>query len=226
MNEKTNRPAALRWRTVAELGAAALLAACATPVPYDYSAFRAAKPASMLLMPPLNETNDVRATAGVLAQATLPLAGAGYYVLPVALVDETFRQNGLTQSAEIQGVPVEKLREIFGADAAVYLKVTQYGTTYKVISSETTVAVEARVVDLRSGALLWEGRAQASSAEQNNSNQGGLIGMLVQAVVNQIVHSVTDASFQYAAIADNRLLSPRKPNGMLFGPRSPHYGKD
>lgn len=221
----TSEKAGCRWRVGAVLAVAALLGACATPVPYDYSAFREAKPASMLLMPPLNETNDVKATSGVLAQATLPLAEAGYYVLPVTLVDETFRQNGLTQSAEIQSVPVEKLREIFGADAAVYLKVTQYGTTYKVLKSETAVAVHARVVDLRSGRLLWEGKAQASSAEQNNSNQG-LIGMLVQAVVDQIVNSITDASFKYAAIADNRLLAPRKPNGLLFGPRSPNYGKD
>ncbi|MCK7496771.1 MAG: DUF799 domain-containing protein [Comamonadaceae bacterium] len=226
MKRLIERARARRTALAASLAAAALLTACATPTPYDYTALKQARPASMLVLPPLNETNDVKATSGVLAQATLPLAEAGYYVLPVALVDETFRQNGLTQAAEIQSVPVDKLREIFGADAAVYLKVTQYGTTYKVLSSETTVAVQARVVDLRSGTLLWEGAAQASSAEQNNSSQGGLVGLLVQAVVNQILHSVTDASFKYAAIADNRLLTPRKPNGLLYGPRSPKYGTD
>lgn len=206
--------------------AAAALGGCATTAPYDYSAFKESRPASMLILPPLNNTNEVKATNGVLAQATQPLAEAGYYVLPVGLVDETFKQNGLTQAADIQQVSTEKLREIFGADAAVYLKVTQYGTTYKVLSSDTTVAVEGRIVDLRSGRVLWEGKAQASSAEQNSSNQAGLIGVLVEAVVKQIMHTVSDASFQYAGTADARLLTPRKPNGLLFGPRSPNYGKD
>lgn len=219
-------PAARPLRLVLAALAAAALGGCATTAPYDYSAFKESRPASMLILPPLNNTNEVKATNGVLAQATQPLAEAGYYVLPVGLVDETFKQNGLTQAADIQQVSTDKLREIFGADAAVYLKVTQYGTTYKVLSSDTTVAVEGRIVDLRSGRVLWEGKAQASSAEQNSSNQAGLIGVLVEAVVKQIVHTVSDSSFQYAGTADARLLTPHKPNGLLYGPRSPNYGKD
>lgn len=219
-------PAARPLRLALAALAAAALGGCATTAPYDYSAFKESRPASMLILPPLNNTNEVKATNGVLAQATQPLAEAGYYVLPVGLVDETFKQNGLTQAADIQQVSTEKLHEIFGADAAVYLKVTQYGTTYKVLSSETTVAVEGRIVDLRNGRVLWEGKAQASSAEQNSSNQAGLIGALVEAVVKQIVHTVSDAGFQYAGTADARLLTPHKPNGLLYGPRSPNYGKD
>lgn len=221
---KLSAARAPRWAFVAAVAAA--LGGCATTAPYDYTAFRESRPTSMLILPPVNNTNEVKATHGVLAQATQPLAEAGYYVLPVGLVDETFRQNGLTQAADIQDVSTAKLREIFGADAAVYLKVTQYGTTYKVLSSDTTVAVEGRIVDLRSGRVLWEGSARASSAEQSSSNQAGLIGMLVEAVVKQIVHTVSDTSFQYAGVANARLLTPHKPNGVLYGPRSPHYGKD
>ena len=83
----------------------------------------------------------------MLSQATVPLAESGYYVLPVALVEETFRQNGLTVPADIHAVPVAKLREIFGADAALYVTVTEYGSKYQVISSVTRVAANARLVD-------------------------------------------------------------------------------
>jgi hypothetical protein len=117
------------------------------------------------------------------------------------------------------------LREYFGADAAVYIKVRQYGTSYAVISSTTTVALEARVVDLRSGELLWQGEARASSAEQQQQNQGGLIGLLVTAVVKQIIGTVSDASYNYAAIANQRLLGAPRQNGLLPGPRSPAYGQ-
>ena len=202
------------------------LGGCATKAPpYDYSAFQKAKPASLLVLPPVNESPDIKATPGTWAHATRPLAEAGYYVLPVTLVDETFRQNGLGTANEIHDVPYPKLRDFFGADAAVYLKVKKYGTTYAVVASDTRVEVEGRIIDLRSGELLWQGRAFASSAEQQQQSQGGLVGLLVVALVNQIVGTATDAAFTYAAIADQRMLGAPRYNGVLPGPRSPLYGR-
>jgi hypothetical protein len=203
-----------------------MLAGCATKPPaYDYSAFIEARPASLLVLPPVNESPDVKATPGVWSHATRPLAEAGYYVLPVTLVDETFRQNGVQTSHEAQDLPFPKLRDYFGADAAVYLRVKQYGTSYAVIASETRVAVEGRIVDLRSGKLLWEGSAVATSAEQQQQSQGGLVGLLVAAVVQQILSTATDAAYTYAGIADQRMLGAPRYNGVLPGPRSPLYGQ-
>jgi len=203
----------------------AALGACATAPPYDYTAFKQNRPVSMLVLPPLNETPEVIATYGVLSQVTLPLAEAGYYVVPVSLMDETFRQNGLNNPAEIHDVSAQKLREIFGADAAVYIKVTQYGTSYAIVASDTRVTVQARIVDLRTGQLLWRGSATASSSESRSSSQGGLAELLVRAIVAQIIETASDASFNYAGIASQRLLLPRT-NGVLHGPRSPNYQKD
>jgi hypothetical protein len=203
-----------------------LLAGCATRIPpYDYSAFVQAKPVTLLVLPPLNESPDVNAVPGVWAQATLPLAEAGYYVLPVTLVDQTFRQNGVTTPNEAHEIAPQKLRDFFGADAAVYVKVKKYGTSYAVIASETRVEIEGRIVDLRSGALLWQGMAAATSAEQRQQSQGGLIGLLVMAVVQQIVGTATDAAYGYAGIANQRMLGAPSYNGVLPGPRSPLYGR-
>lgn len=206
--------------------AAALIATgCATPTPYDYSAFKQSRPASILVLPPLNSLPDVAATYSMLSQVTLPLAESGYYVLPVSLVDETFRQNGLYNPPEMHEVAPQKLREIFGADAALYINIKQYGTSYAVLASESRVTAEARLVDLRSGQSLWQGEATASSAE-GRSSSGGLVGLLVQAVVAQIVESVTNKSHPIAGITSNRLLAAGRPSGMLYGPRSPNYQKD
>lgn len=203
-----------------------LLSGCATPPPpYDYSAFQRAKPATLLVMPPVNDSPDVKATPAMWASATLPLAEAGYYVLPVTLVDETLRQNGVDSASDAQEIALPKLREFFGADAAVYIRVTKYGTSYAVVSSETRVEAEAKVVDLRSGELLWQGKAAASSAEQQQQNQGGLLGLLVAAVVKQIVGTASDAAYSYAGLASGRLLGAPRYNGILPGPRSPSAGK-
>ena len=204
----------------------AVLGGCATkPAAYDYAAFNRAKPATLLVMPPLNDSPDVKATPALWAHATLPLAEAGYYVLPVTLVDETFRQNGIETADDAQNIPYPRLHEYFGADAAVYIKVTRYGTSYAILASETRVEAEARIIDLRTGELLWQGKAMATSAEQQQQNQGGLIGLLVAAVVKQIVGTTTDAAYNYAGIVSSRLLGAPRYNGVLPGPRSPLYGQ-
>lgn len=203
-----------------------VLAGCASqPKNYDYSAFLQAKPASLLVLPPLNNSPEVSATAGVWANATHPLSEAGYYVMPVTLVDETLRGNGVQTAADAHDIPHAKLREVFGADAAVYIKVTRYGTTYMVIGSETRVDVTASIVDLRTGQLLWNGSASASSAEQQQANQGGIVGMLITALLRQVLDTTTDAAFAYSAVANTRLLGAPRDNGVLPGPRSPLYGK-
>ena len=208
-------------RGMAVLAVLALLGACATPPSQDYTAFRESRPASVLILPPLNETPEVGATAGMLAQMSAPLAESGYYVMPVAVVSETFRQNGLDNAADIHQVAPDKLREIFGADTALYTTVVQYGSTYTILDSSVRVEARARLVDLRSGKVLWSGSALAVS--QNSNANNGLIGLLVSAAINQVLNSMTDAAFPVAGMASARLLSAGQPNGLLYGPRSPRY---
>jgi len=205
----------------------AMLGGCVTQTPYDYTAFKQSKPRSILVMPPVNTSPDIQAGYSMLSHVTLPLSEAGYYVLPVAVVDETFKQNGVMSADEAQAIPTAKLHEIFGADAALYLEITEYGTSYRLIASEVAVTAKAKLVDLRDGRLLWDGSARASSAEnQNNNGGGGLIGLLVTAAVEQIMNSLTDRSHQIAGITSARLLTAGTHNGILRGPRSPQYAEN
>jgi hypothetical protein len=206
--------------------AAGLTTGCATQTkPYDYTAFKESRPASILVLPPINNSPDVAATYSLFSQVTYPLAESGYYVFPVTLVDETFRQNGLNNPPEMHEVTLKRLREIFGADSALYINIKQYGTSYAVVASESRVTAEARLIDLRSEQVLWTGSASASSAEGRNSS-GGLVGMLVQAIVSQILESSMNQSHQIAGITSSRLLSADMHNGILFGPHSPKYKTD
>jgi len=205
-----------------------LMTACAThPItPFDYSAYKQSRPRSVVILPPLNESPDVNATYSMLSQMTQPLAEAGYYVFPVALVDETFRQNGLSVANDIHAVAPGKLREIFGADAALYVTVTQYGATYTVLNSVAVVTAKAKLVDLKTGITLWQGTASANNNEGGNSGGGGLIGALVAAAVKQVINSTTDASHPVAGLTSQRLLSAGHVNGVLYGPYSDKFGSD
>lgn len=213
-------------KLMAGLLALAVLGGCVSPKTVDYSAYKQSRPKTILVLPPLNNSPDVKASYSLLSQVTYPLAEAGYYVLPIALVDETFRQNGLTTPADIHQAPANKLQEIFGADAALYITVTDYGTRYMIISSETVVTASAKLVDLKSGITLWTGSARASSEEGGNNGGGNLIGMLITAAVKQVINSSTDAGHPIAGVTSARLLSAGQPAGLLYGPRSPKYGTD
>ena len=98
---------------------------------------------------------------------------------------------------------------------------TDYGTKYKVVDSATTVAAEATLIDLRTGTKLWTGKASASTAEQRNQQNSGLAGMLVAAVVNQVIGTLSDQGHPMAGLTSQRLLRAGPPNGLLYGPRSP-----
>jgi hypothetical protein len=130
------------------------LAACATAPTTDDSALRARPPKSILVLPPINESADVRATPSVLAQATYPLAEGGYYVMPVTLVSEMFKQNGMTLPEQMHATPLDKLQSIFGADAVLYISIQKYGTSYQIINSVTQTKASAKLVDLKTGQTL------------------------------------------------------------------------
>ncbi|MBS1186202.1 MAG: hypothetical protein H6R04_220 [Burkholderiaceae bacterium] len=221
---KINYPVTLRLAALA--AATTIIGGCATTrQQYDYTAFKEARPASILVLPPINNSPDVNGTYSMMSQVTQPLAESGYYVFPVTLVDETFKQNGLTSPNDIHDVPVKKLREIFGADAALYINIKDYGTKYIVISSETRVTAAAKIVDLRTGKTLWSGAATASSAE-GDSGGGGLAGVLIKAVVKQVLETSLEQGHVIAGHTSNRLLSAARPNGILYGPRSSQHQKE
>ena len=194
------------------------------PEPYDYSAFLQKKPRSILVLMPTNDSTDVTGSAAVLANAVAPLSEVGYYVFPVTLVNDTFKQNGITEPSEIAAVPLNKLDKIFHADSVLYINIKDYGTSYAVISSSTKVVLEAKLIDIKSGAKLWEGTATA--IEDSSSGQSSLLGMLVSAVISQVANTISDRSYDLAAMADAYLFSSNCHNCILYGPYSPHYGKD
>ena len=212
-------------RRLAQVGVAALtavvLTGCAAK-PYDYTNFRAHRPRSIVVLPPLNESTAVEATWGYFSTVTRPLAERGYYVFPIAVVDQFLKENGLPTAGEMHQVPLNKVREILGADAVLFITVEQYGSKYQVINTSTTVAARGRLVDTRTGTLLWEGRRVVQ--HNSSSGQSNLIAMLVAAAVSQIVNTSVDAAHGVSRTT-NAILFHTKDQGLLLGPYHPEYLK-
>ncbi len=194
--------------------------------PYNYANYRAHPPRSILVLPPLNESTDVRGTYGYLSTVTVPLAEMGYYVYPVAVVDQFLKENGQPTAGEMHQIPPAKIREIVGADAVLYVTLKRYGTKYQVLNSATTASVKASLVDTASGLTLWEGSAtvQQNSASENSAGGSGILGVLVagavSAAVDQAVNSSTDKAHEVCRLANAQLFLAKN-RGLPYGPYSP-----
>jgi hypothetical protein len=198
-----------------------LLAGCATVESYDYSNYRAHRPRSILVIPPLNESTAVEATYGYLSTVTQPLAELGYYVFPVAIVDQLLKENGMPTAGEMHQVPLSKIAEITGADAVLFVTLQQYGSKYQLINSQTVVQAKARLVDTRTETLLWEGQA---TAQENSAHAGNIVGNLIAAAITQALNSKADNAHNVSRLA-NASLFGTKDTGLLYGPYSPKYDK-
>lgn len=202
-----------------------ILAGCATSTntPHDYSSYRSSMPRSVLVLPPTNDSIEVNASYVYLSTITRPLAEAGYYVFPVAVVDRYMKDNGLPTPNEMNAVPLDKIRKIFGADAVLYIHIEDWGQKYQVISSTTIVKARARLVDVRTGAVLWQGLAHA--AEGSGDGGGGLLGYVVAAVVDQVMDTVIDRTQPVSRLANEGMIFNTQ-NGLLLGPYNVDYATD
>jgi hypothetical protein len=210
-----------RFTILTVLASTLLLAGCQTVKPYDYTNFRAHPPRSILVLPPLNESTAVEGTYGYLTTVSRPVAERGYYVFPVAVVDQFMKENGLPTASEMQRAPLAKVAEITGADAVLFLDLKQYGAHFQVISSVVTVEVTAKLVDTRSGILLWEGHG---IAQQSSGGSGSLLGDLISAAITQALNKHTDRAHQVSRLANANLFFPEQ-TGLPYGPYSPKYDK-
>ncbi len=196
------------------LGSTLAIAGCATQ-PYNYEKFREAKPRSILVLPPINNSTDVRGTYSYLSTITQPLTEKGYYVYPVVVIDHMMKENGLPTANEMHQASLKKIKEILNPDAVLYLTLESYGTKFILLDSQTTVAVSGKLVSTLNGEVIWDGRVVTTKS--SSSNGGGLAQMLVTAVVSQAANSATDYAHRVSSEA-NATLFFNPNNGLLNGP--------
>ncbi len=193
----------------------------------DITAYKAHMPKSILVLPPVNDSPDVKATYSYWPTVIAPVAEAGYYVFPISVVDNMFKENGVTNGSDAQSIAPQKLQEIFGADAALYIRVKEYGSKYQVIQSVATVSADAKLVDLKTGDVIWTGEKKLSQSSSDGNS--GLLGAVVGALVEQISSNFNDRAYPIASMVNAQLFTPTPYSpgtGLLYGPRSPQYQQD
>jgi hypothetical protein len=208
-------------RRIASVAAALILSGCVTTPAYDFAAWEAAPPRSILVVPVVNKSLDVDASNYVLSTLTVPLAELGYYVFPVNTVKIVLEQEGLYEPEQVRNMEPARLASLFGADAVLFVTINRWDAQYVVIS--TTVTVEFDYEMLRKdGTRIWHAnKAMRYSPEQQNQQGAHPLAVLISAA---IAAAVTRAAPNYLPLtqqANNQVFiveSTKLPTGP-YGPK-------
>jgi len=201
----------------------AVLSSCARRA-YDYGAFYAHEPRSILVVPILNETVEVMAPNLLMTAVSTPLAERGYYVFPVHLTDALLKDLGLPDAGLVHQLPAQKFRERFGADAILLITIKDWSSRYILISNTKTLEIDYRLVDARTGTELWHHTQLVQQSSSDGSSS--IVGALVSAAVDKLVTEAFESQYRPLARQVNVMAFTRPYVGLPAGPYHPRYGKD
>lgn len=199
---------------------AILLTGCAANAPKkDLSAFRAAAPRSILVIPSVNKSLDVDAPNYLLSTLTVPLAEKGYYVFPVHTTKTILEQEGLYEGEQIHAQPPESLARMFGADTVLYVTINRWDAQYALLTTVVTVDFDYRIVN-KDGAELWAAKQKMQYQPDNRNNSGPPLAQLLAAAINA---AVTRAAPNYMPLTRqaNAQVFILGPSALPNGPYKP-----
>lgn len=197
------------------LGLSVLTGCVTPPEKMDMSAFHAAAPRSILVVPTINKSLDVDAPNYVLAALPVPIAEKGYYVFPVNTTKYVLEQEGYYEGEQIHQQPTSSLAKLFGADAVLYVSINRWDAQYALITTTVTVEFDYRLVS-KDGADIWKENKRMQYQPQNNSS-GSPIAMLLVAAINA---AITRAAPNYMPLTQqaNQEVFILGPNAIPDGP--------
>jgi hypothetical protein len=209
-------------KIITALAVLSLTGCVAQPVKYDMSAFHAAAPRSILVVPIVNKSLDVDAPNYVLSTLPEPIAEKGYYVFPVNTTKYVLEQEGLYEADRIRTMPTPSLAKLFGADAVLYVTINRWDAQYAIIATTVTVDFDYRMVS-KDGTEIWKEHKVMQYSPQNN-NSGSPLAMLIVAAINA---AVTRAAPNYMPLTEQAnqqvfvLGQNAIPNGPYFVKKAP-----
>ncbi|HIE82925.1 MAG TPA: hypothetical protein EYQ00_03340 [Dehalococcoidia bacterium] len=175
-----------------------------------------AKPLSMVIVPAINETTAADAGDLLYATVTQPFANHGYYVLPVPVVADIFRREGILEGSQIKGMPMQLFKENFGADSVLFMTITEWDKNYAIISANVVVDIEYVLLSTTTNDVLWSYKQKVVLDTSGSSGN-----LLVDLVATAITTAVTD----YVPIA-SQVHTTAANAALPYGQYHPRSGLD
>lgn len=190
----------------------------APPEKPDMSAFLAASPRSILVVPAVNRSLDVDAPNYLLSTLPIPLAEKGYYVFPVNTTKFVLEQEGYYEGDQIHAQSPQALAKLFSADAILYVTINRWDAQYAVLTTTVSVDFDYRLVG-KDGAEIWSAN-KLMQYQPQNSNSGDPLAALIGAAINA---ALTRAAPNYLPLTQqaNQQVFISGPTAIPNGPYLP-----
>jgi len=174
-----------------------LISGCATVPKKDYTRFNQSPPRSILIVPVVNKSVDVDAPNYFLSTIPIPVAEQGYYVFPVNMVKRILEDNGLSDADMVHKAPAQKLADLFGADAILYISINRWDARYILLSTTITVDLTYVLKDGKTGDTLWIDSRQIQYSPSGSSSGNPLADL----IVDMAIAAVEKAAPNYMPLA-------------------------
>ncbi len=171
-----------------------LLSSCAQGVGItrgvQYAQMYEEKPTSIVIMPPINQTNSVEAKEFFYTTLYMPLSEKGYYVFSPYLTMEMLQSESAYDSEMFLESDLGNFNRVLGADAAIFTIIKSWDRNS--LLGYLTVGVEYVLRSTATGETLYhrEGLIQVDTSV--NGGGGGLVGSLVNMAATAITTAMTD----------------------------------
>ncbi|MEZ3589792.1 MAG: DUF799 domain-containing protein [Muribaculaceae bacterium] len=196
--------------------AALMLASCATTSNTRgslYSKMYEEKPTTILVMPPINNTNHAEAKEYFYSSLSKPLCEKGYYVISPFMALDLLKQESAYDSEMFINGSQKTFKNFFGADAVLYTTISKWEK--KSALSYIEVSIDYTLKSASTGEILWE-RTGDLKVSFSSGNNNGLLGMAIDMINTATADKIV------AARRCNQFVLQDLPEGK-YGPM---HGKD
>ena len=177
------------------IAVAAVLVSCGstsslTTLAEKYPGMYEEQPVTIVIMPPINQTNHAEAKDYFYTTLYAPLCEKGYYVYSPYLTMEMFQQESAYDSELFLEGDLSKFREVLGADAAMFTIIKNWRRNN--IGGALTVDIQYTLRSTKTGQTLYSRGGTITVDTSVNTGGGGLFGALADLAATAIATAATD----------------------------------
>lgn len=149
-------------------------------------------PASILILPPMNESTAADAKDYYATTIQEPLTFWGYYVFPYEITTEILKMEGIYDSELMKNLPLQKFREYFGTDAVLFTTIKKWNLSYAVLAANLTVSIDCELKSTKSDATLWQYNGTVVVDLSGQSSSQGMAGLIAKLIATAISSAMVD----------------------------------
>ena len=148
------------------------------------------KPLSIVIMPPINQTNHVEAKDFFYTTLYAPLCEKGYYVYSPMMTMEMFQAESAYDAEMFIENDLSQFRNVLGADAAMFTIIKSWKRNN--LGGKLTVGVEYILRSTKTGETLYQREGLVKVDRSVSGSGGGLLGTLVDMAATAASTAATD----------------------------------